>query len=196
MQPWSGVLLALALVGGRGLLQEAPASQSRSKGETLAGIHANLLGKWTGTLQYRDYKTNELLTLPTWLEVMLTPDKHSLEFRYVYDDGPAKLVRETSRVTLDLDKNTFAVTSGDGKDTDVYQMWGADELSVTGLGTLTMTGAGVEKGKKVEVRITIRLGRNDYRYVRETRLPGESFQVRDAYTFTRRYPPASGKPGS
>lgn len=38
-----------------------------------------------------------------------------------------------------------------------------------------MTGSGVENDKKVEVRITLRLARNEYRYLRETRLPGESF---------------------
>ena len=81
------------------------------------------------------------------------------------------------------------MASEDGQDADVYQMAGADKLSLSGLGTLTMTGSGIENDKKVEVRIRIRLGRNDYHYVRETRLSGENFQMRDAYTFTRRTPP-------
>jgi hypothetical protein len=181
-------LLAFVVIGSVGSAPEQLASQSRPNTETLAAIQANLRGTWTGTLQYRDYQTNEIVTLPTWLKVTLTPDKRSLEFRYIYDDGPAKLVRETSRVTLNLDKNTFAVASEDGKEADVYQMSGADKLSLSGLGTLTMSGSGVEKDKRVEIRILIRLGRNDYHYVRETRRPGESFQMRDAYTFTRRNP--------
>lgn len=182
-------LLAFALIGIGGFSPERLASQSRSNAETMAAIHTNLLGTWTGTLQYRDYQSNEIVTLPTWLEVKLTADKHRLEFHYLYDDGPSKLVGETSRVTLDLDKNTFAVASEDGKDADVYQKSGADKRSLSGLGTLTMTGAGIENDKKVEVRILIRLGRNEYHYVRETRLPGGNFQMRDAYTFTRRNPP-------
>jgi hypothetical protein len=189
MQVSIRALLAFALIGSVAFAPERTVSQSRSKAETLAVIQTNLAGRWTGTLQYRDYETNEIVTVPTWLEVNVTADKRSLEFHYLYDDGPSKLVRETSRVTVDLDKNTFAVASEDGKDADVYQMAGADKLSLGGLGTFTMTGSGIENGKKVEIRIRIRLGRNDYHYVRETRLPGENFQTRDAYTFTRRNPP-------
>ena len=48
-----------------------------------------------------------------------------------------------------------------------------------------MTGSGVENDKKVEVRITLRLGPNEYHCLRETRLPGPAFQMRDAYNSRR-----------
>ena len=88
---------------------------------------------------------------------------------------PSKLAHEASRVTLDLEKNTFSVASEDGKDTEVYPLSSADGRSAAGLGTLTMTGSGVENDKKVELRITLRLGLNEYHYLRETRLPGQAF---------------------
>jgi hypothetical protein len=56
-------------------------------------------------------------------------------------------------------------------------------------GTLTLTGTGTENDKKVDVRITITLRRNLYTYQKETRLPGQEFQFRDGYTFTRKQPP-------
>jgi hypothetical protein len=183
------LLPVLSFLVGAAVSQQPPASEKRPRPALLDAIQANLLGAWTGNLQYRDYQSDELVTLPTWLEVTRTPEGGSLEFRYLYDDGPSKLAHEVSRVTLDLEKNTFSVASQDGKDSDVYQLSGADRLSAAGLGTLTMTGSGVENDKKVEVRITLRLGRNEYHYLRETRLPGQAFQMRDAYNFTRRDPP-------
>jgi hypothetical protein len=165
--------------------------QTEPSKPTLAAIHSALLGSWTGTLQYRDYQSDQLVSLPTWLDVTSADNNRSLIFHYTYDDGPDKIVHETSLVRLDLDKNTFTVSSEDGKESDTYQMSGADKLSASGLGTLTMTGSGMDNKKKVDVRITLRLDRNSYSYLRETRLPDESFQMRDAYTFTRRNPPSS-----
>jgi hypothetical protein len=58
-------------------------------------------------------------------------------------------------------------------------MSGFDKFSATGTGSLQLTGTGMENDKKVGVRITIKLGRNFYRYLKETRLPGADFQFRD-----------------
>jgi hypothetical protein len=177
------VFLALLLAAGASLAQDSvpPA--------TLVALNSALLGAWSGELQYRDYQSNQLVSLPTWLDITVAPDNRTLQFKYLYDDGPNKLVQEISQVAFDLDKNTFSVSSEDGKETDTYQISGADKLAPNGLGTLTMIGSGAENDKKVDLRITLRVDRNAYHYLRETRLPGESFQMRDAYNFTRRYPP-------
>jgi hypothetical protein len=164
-------------------------AQNSAPPATLVVLNSAFLGAWTGELQYRDYQSNQLVSVPTWLDVTIAPDNRTLQFKYLYDDRPNKLVQEISHVTFDLDKSTFTVTSEDGKETDNYQISGADKLSPAGLGTLTMTGSGAENDKKVDVRITIHIARNAYHYLRETRLPGESFQMRDTYNFTRRYPP-------
>jgi len=109
-----------------------------------------------------------------------------------YDDGPNKTVEEIFRIELNFDKKTFTETSSDHKSQQTYQVDGLEKLSSAGLGTLSLTGAGLDNNKKTDVRITLKLGRNYYRYEKETRLPSAEFQFRDAYNFTRRNPP----PGS
>ena len=49
-----------------------------------------------------------------------------------------------------------------------------------------LSGAGKENDKPVDVKITITIERNLYRFKKETRLAGQEFLFRDAYTFTRR----------
>jgi len=168
----------------------APSTNSQSPPPAAAAkFYSALTGCWTGILEYRDYQSNERVKLPTWLEITATSDPHALQFHYTYDDGPNKTVEDTDRVELNLDRRTFTETSPDKKSQQIYQVDGLEKLSPAGLGTLTLTGTGLDDDKKVDVRITLKLGRNYYRYAKETRLPGADFQFRDAYDFTRRDPP-------
>jgi hypothetical protein len=60
-----------------------------------------------------------------------------------------------------------------------------------GLGILTLTGAGTENGKPVEVRTTLRIGRNILEILRETAATGQAFTFRHSYTMVRATAPAS-----
>lgn len=171
----------------------APSTSSQSpQTPGVAKLYSALTGSWTGVLEYRDYQSNERVKLPTWLEITPTSDLYVLQFHYTYDDGPNKTVEEIFRIELNFDKKTFTETSSDHKSQQTYQVDGLEKLSSAGLGTLSLTGAGLDNNKKTDVRITLKLGRNYYRYEKETRLPSAEFQFRDAYNFTRRNPP----PGS
>jgi hypothetical protein len=75
------------------------------------------------------------------------------------------------------------------KSGDVYHLSGLEKLTTAGLSTLELKGSGTENGMKVEVRISMTIGRNYYRYVKETRLPVAEFEFRDGFQFTRRDPP-------
>jgi len=151
--------------------------------------YAPFLGQWSGGLEYRDFRSDERVYLPTWLEVVPSADNRSLEFHYIYDDGPNKIVQETSRVTIDPEHQTFTVLSDGDKTAETYQMEGLPKFYEKLAGVLVLKGSGTENDKKVDVRITIKIGKNYYRYEKQTRLPGGDFQFRDAYTFTRREPP-------
>ncbi len=157
----------------------------------LEKLYKAFVGNWTGELEYRDYQSDQHVKLPTWLDVTLSPDGRGLQFHYLYDDGPNKVVEEVSAITIDPQISMFTVSSDREKSKETYQLSGLDKLSATGTGTLQLAGYGTENDKKVDVRITIRIGRNFYRYQKETRLPGADFQFRDGYSFTRREPPES-----
>jgi len=145
---------------------------------------------WSGVLEYRDFQSNQVVQLPTWLDVVGTNDPNRIQLQYTYDDGPGKVVRSVSFVTIDVSANTYTMTSED-KSNDTYQVTGLKDFLTKGRGLLTLIGAGTENDKKVDVRITISVHRNLCSYKKETRLPGEDFKFRDAYTLTRRDPPYS-----
>jgi hypothetical protein len=146
-------------------------------------VYSALIGEWTGTLEYRDFKSNERVVLPTWLEVKPEADGKSLQFRYTYDDGPTKTVTEQSTITIDPTVRRFTITSDRDRSSDTYQI---DPGSGTKQIRLTLTGAGQENGRAVDVRVTVTINRNLYQFRKETRAPGEDFAFRDGYTFTKR----------
>jgi hypothetical protein len=177
---WLGMTLALA--GG---LAGQTAAPSREE------ISAGLVGEWTGQLEYRDFSSDERVVLPTWLTIKPAADGRSLHFNYTYDDGPTKTVVESSAVTIDGQK--YSVTSDRDHASDTYQM--EEDGTKQGHGGLkfVLTGSGRENDKPVDVRITVTIERNLYRYKKETRSAGQAFNFRDEYVMTRRTPPMSGK---
>ena len=160
---------------------------------TLSDIYAPFLGQWTGALEYRDFSTDQRVTLPTWLECKLSPDNRTMQFRYTYDDGPNKVVEEISLIAIDPRNHTLLVSSDRDKSADTYDVSGLEKFASDGGGALQLTGTAVENGKKVDVRITIKVTRNAYHYEKQTRPSGGEFAFRDAYNFTRRDPPKSSR---
>ncbi len=148
---------------------------------TVSDLASALKGSWAGTLEYRDFSepagSTKRVKLPTWLTIEPTPA--GLAFHYTYDDGPGKTVTETETIQIDAATATYRIA---GKDT--YRITGLETLH-SGRGTLTLTGPGKENDKPVEVRTTIRIGRNILEMQRETAAPGEPLVFRHAYTMVR-----------
>ncbi len=153
---------------------------------------ATMLGNWKGTLEYRDYKTDKRVTLPT--EIVATAHKpDGIELSYTFEDGPGKIVRWTSIVRLDLPaKRYFTQTITDGKPDDKrteYQIIsGAEAFQKEGKGTLQMIGKGIENGKDVDVWQTLTLDAGTYTLLRETRpaaTPQGEFLFRHVYRMAR-----------
>jgi hypothetical protein len=178
------LLLCLAVDGNaqQSATQPAPAVP-------VGKIYEPFIGAWTGELEYRDFQSDQRVKLPTWLVVQLSPDGRGMQFHYIYDDGPTKIFEELAAVTIDTQNATFTVSSDRNKSKDTYQISGLEKFAAAGRGTLELTGTGIENDQKVDVRITIKVGRNYYRYEKETKLAGSTFQFRDGYNFTRRDPP-------
>ena len=147
-----------------------------------ADLENALLGKWAGTLEYRDYSepagSTKRVKLPTWLAIQKLGE--GLQFQYVYDDGPAKTVTETALLRIDGAK----------------AVWGKESFAVEGLGklregrgTLILRGPGKENDRTVEVRTSVRVGRNILEITRETGAFGEPMAFRHTYIFVRAVAP-------
>jgi hypothetical protein len=150
-------------------------------------IYAGLVGEWTGQLEYRDFSSDERVVLPAWLTLKPSADGRSLRFTYTFDDGPTKTVVESSTVTIAGGK--YSMTSDGDQVTDTYRIEeGGAKAGFHGL-KFALTGTGRENDKPVDVRITVTIEQNLYRYKKETRSAGQEFNFRDEYVMTRRAPP-------
>ncbi len=173
-------------VSGCLMTAQVPASE--------APLKRALEGNWAGTLEYRDYAeaatSEKRVKLPTWLTVSQAGG--DLRFEYVYDDGPDKVVRETSVIRIDVAGAAYSVIGSGGKVEDRYEVTGFRELK-EGRGTLVMTGTGVENNVPVSVRTTLRVRRNLLEILRETGAPGEPLRFRHSYSMVRSSAPRQAK---
>lgn len=152
-----------------------------------SALNAAMVGRWTGVLQYRDYSeppsSPKRVQLPTWLTIETLPNG-TQRWRYIYDDGPDKVLEEAELVAFDPKARTYVITAKDR--TATYDVSGFESIK-NGRGELTITGKTSENGKPVDQRITLRVFRNLITVLDETRPAGtnESYAFRHSYTFTR-----------
>lgn len=152
---------------------------------TPSRIDAALLGSWVGTLEYRDYSDNSRQRLGTLLNVSRDKASGRLVFRYVYDDGPKKVVQESEQLEVDEANSTYTVFPSDKKAPNVYAIEGLKKLKATGFGTIHLFGKATENDAAVEIRETISIGAEKFSILRESKLPGQSFLFRHQFVFTR-----------
>jgi hypothetical protein len=180
--PVRGLVTAwILLLGTTGLAQKPAEAPIPAE---VAAFETALVGRWSGVLEYRDYKTEARTKLPTWASISLTHT--GMAWQYVYDDGPNKQVKEDLVVTLTPETYT-AVNLEKPKETVSAQVAGLGALK-NGRGTVILTGAGMENGHTVAMRTTMTLGRNLLEITKETKGAGEEFRFRDGYTLTRLTP--------
>jgi|GEM_PF-182181 len=158
-------------------------------------LNTNFNGNWVGQLEYRDSRTDAHTFLPTWLTLTPIADGNTIQIAYIYDDGPTKIVRENSTLTLFPATNKAILTSDfdlNAADTaPSFDVQGLTDFAKQGQGTLILTGKGKENGHSVDIRLTLTLGRNLYNLRKETKAENEDFKFRDSYTFTRAEAPRS-----
>ena len=158
----------------------------------ISALQRALAGSWAGTLEYRDYSesaaSSKRVKLPTWLDI--EPVGADLRFRYIYDDGPTKTVTETAIISIDPATARYTESNNSGKVEDSYAIAGLDQLR-QGRGSLILTGTGTGNDAPVQVRTTLRIGRNILEITRETAVAGQPFAFRHAYLLVRTAPPAS-----
>jgi len=184
-------IVAGLLAASSSLLLAQKKEAAPSSTAEVAQLQGVLAGSWAGTLEYRDFSepatSTKRVKLPTWLSIELTGP--GLRFHYIYDDGPNKTVTETSLARIDSATARYSIMDPAGKVTESYAIAGLAQLR-EGRGNLTLTGTGTEDDAAVEVRTTMRVGRNILEITRETAVPGQPYTFRHAYTLVRATPPA------
>ena len=143
---------------------------------------AALTGRWAGTLEYRDYRSDRRVTLPTVLVVK--PSSDGLELAYTYDDGPGKTVRSVERITIGAGRATYRIQNGDGTYDATFAADGLRAFSGAA-GTVVLNGKGTENDQPVDLRITIVVSAGTFSMLRESRLSGSDWRFRNQYQFTR-----------
>jgi hypothetical protein len=172
----------------------ASAAASKSSMAKLDNVNRAFVGQWKGALEYRDFTSNERVTLPT--ELIVGPrelsetntDINSLSFRYTFDDGPGKIVRSQTAVKFDAKANVYSAQAENngvmGKKRDEYKIVSgldgfAGDAAASAPRTLQMLGTGEENGKAVDVRITISLLGDKLTWLRETREVRTASEAKD-----------------
>ena len=145
---------------------------------------AMLRGHWTGDLTYRDYGTNEMVVLPTILDVTHAGDA-GLRLSYEYDDGPGKTVRDTSVVLVDRVAGSYTVSDAKGTVETRYRITGATGFDAAAGGTIALDGEGTDNDQPVEVRNTIRVSADSLTIRRDVRPAGGVYRMRHEYHFAR-----------
>ena len=141
------------------------------------------VGSWIGTLTYRDYSDNSLQKLGTLVRIYKEKGEDTLVFRYVYDDGPKKVLQESETVQIDWAKKKYIVTSDEGKQINSYDL--KTRLKPDGTGELSLTGKGTENNVEVDVLTTIKIKTNQFKILRQTRPKGANFAFRHEFSFSR-----------
>jgi hypothetical protein len=165
------LVLVLALV------TQAAAAQSVER------FQEALVASWTGTLEYRDYRSDRRVTLPTRL-IVESGAPGQLTFAYTYDDGPGKTVRSQERITIDRAASTYRIQNGDGNYDATFAATGLAAFG-SGSPTIVLIGKGDENGAPVDLRITLTVTASSFTMLRESRKAGEDWLFRNQYKFTR-----------
>lgn len=143
---------------------------------------AALTGTWSGTLEYRDYRSDRRVTLPTTLAV--TAADGGLDYVYTYDDGPGKTVVSRERVTITPAAGTYRVQNADGTYDATFTAADLREFGAA-TNTVVLAGTGTENDVPVELRVTITVTASELTMLRESKRAGGEWLFRNRYAFTR-----------
>jgi hypothetical protein len=165
-----------------------PALGAESQGNAREQLYGALVGRWEGTLEYKDYKdASRRVTLPTVLEVVRSADSGSVTLQMTYDDGPGKTVKETDRFVIDAAGKTVTWSGGSGGAAQHFVVRSFEAPRPGQALRLVLEGDGSDDDKSATIRETFVIGLNKLQIVKETR-PAEGssqFGFRHRYDLTR-----------
>ena len=125
-------------------------------------------GEWAGELEYANFADDRRVKLNARLSVESAEDGKSADLRYFYDDF-GKVYRSKNKFEIDTNAKTWRY---DGKNVPYRNT--SDGLIAE--------GTVVENNKTVPLRLTIKVAKDSFTILKETRAP---YKFRNKYTFTR-----------
>lgn len=141
-----------------------------------------LVGDWAGVLEYRDFASDRRVTLQTGLTAH--PDATGgVRLDYVFDDGPGKMVRSATRLSVDLKQQIL--TMADETSTDLYRFTEMPAARGGGPVAMVLWARGQENGAPVAVRSTLTVNPDAFTLLRETRSKGGRYLFRHEYRMVR-----------
>jgi len=141
-----------------------------------------LVGQWEGVLEYRDYRNDRRVQLPTWVHwsPMAGEVAGTWRERTVYDDGPGKTL--TSETVVQVVGDLWMEGEGDMVDTLRIT---AQQAIADGT-ALELRGRGRDNGELVELRYVLTVTAHRFTRRKEFRRSGASaWEFRHEYRFTR-----------
>jgi hypothetical protein len=138
-------------------------------------------GNWSGALEYKDYKGGGRVKVPVKLEVKAS-DASTANWYFNYDDFGKTVISDE---THSWKSGKYVVKTKGKLEVQEYTSKDFDALVKSGIGKAILTGTETEVGRKVEVRRTITLEKTGLTTLKETRVPGGTFEFRNQSTYSR-----------
>jgi hypothetical protein len=139
--------------------------------DTAAVVAKALMGDWAGTLDYRDFRKDTRVTLPT----LMRSDGAVLS--WTFDDGPGKTMRSSETWVVDAAGQALTITAGK----NAPDQWRVLESRTSAEGeslTIVLEGESRENGRSVTARKILTRDGNRLRITKQTRMAGEPFLMR------------------
>lgn len=143
-------------------------------GDTAAAVVKALAGDWVGTLDYRDFRKDTRITLPT----LMRSDGAVLS--WTFDDGPGRTMSSSETWVFDAAGQALTITAGN----NAPDPWRVVESRASADGasfTLVLEGESRENGRSVTARKILTRDGNRLRITKQTRVAGEPFLMRQSY---------------
>ena len=142
-------------------------------------VFAVLAGRWTGVLEYADYRSNRRVQLPTRLTASVDGTGRTLTLAYVYREPSGQEVTSDAVHRIDpaagrywMGEDSFAITASEG-------------FGAAGSGRMVLTGTVVDNDRPEPARYTFSLAGDTLRILKETRTP---WTFRNEYRMARAAP--------
>ena len=145
---------------------------------TVADLQPLLRSDWQGTLTYRDYQNQRLVTLATQLSAVAT-SAQDLTLNYVYREPNGATVKGADRLRLQADS---AQIEWDGLLMHVQQKQQLPQQTLR----LVLLGEGQDNSRPATIRRTVLLAARHYSVRKEVRFQHDTaFLMRNEYRFQR-----------
>jgi hypothetical protein len=142
-------------------------------------VFAALAGRWTGVLEYADYRSDGRVQLPTRLTASVDGTGRTLTLAYVYREPSGREV--TSYAVHRIDPAAGRYRMGD----DTFAIAASEGFGAAGGGRMVVTGTVLDNDRQEPARYTITLSGDTLRILKETRTP---WTFRNEYRMTRAAP--------